>query len=98
MHELTLHLLHPEDRSVPEEPTVLTGEWDHSSDEDLENQSGGSRISGGTSDEGLNPGSTEEALRSSTDLEQLDNEIAMLIYRNGLVFDVKTDSPGNGFK
>ena len=97
MHELTLlQQLHPEDGSVPEdpeEPTVLSGEWDHSSDEDLENHSGGSGMSGGTSDEGLNPGSTEEALRSSRDLEQMDNEIAMLIYRNDLVFDVKADSP-----
>lgn len=43
-------------------------------------------------------GAIEQALRSSregemTDLEQLDNEIAMLVNRNGLVFDVKTDSP-----
>ncbi|KAK9519475.1 hypothetical protein VZT92_022202 [Zoarces viviparus] len=90
VHKLTLHQ-HPEDKSIPEdaeETTVLTGEWDEGTDEDVD---GGvdSRMSGGTSD---------EALRSSregemTDLEQVDNEIAMLIYRNGLVFDVKTDSP-----
>ncbi|XP_044056507.1 uncharacterized protein il12rb1 isoform X2 [Siniperca chuatsi] len=96
--ELTLHQLHPEGKSVPEdaeETAVLAGEWDDGTDEDVENVRGDSGMSGGTSDECLNPGS---ALRSSregemTDLEQVDNEIAMLIYRNGLVFDVKTDSP-----
>lgn len=90
VHKLTLHQ-HPEDKSVPEdaeETTVLTGEWDEGTDEDVDDGVD-SRMSGGTSD---------EALRSSregemTDLEQVDNEIAMLIYRNGLVFDVKTDSP-----
>ncbi|XP_037627105.1 interleukin-12 receptor subunit beta-1 isoform X1 [Sebastes umbrosus] len=100
VHELTLHQ-YPESRSVPEdaeETTVLTGEWDDGTDEDVENERGDSRMSGGTSDECVSPGSTDEALRSSrdgemTDLEQVDNEIAMLIYKNGLVFDVKTDSP-----
>ncbi|XP_075944284.1 oncostatin-M-specific receptor subunit beta isoform X1 [Anarhichas minor] len=88
VHKLTLHQ-HPEDKSVPEdaeETTVLTREWDEGTDVD---DGVDSMMSEGTSD---------EALRSSregeiTDLEQVDNEIAMLIYRNGLVFDVKTDSP-----
>ncbi|TDH08741.1 hypothetical protein EPR50_G00100410 [Perca flavescens] len=101
VHELTLHQLHPEGKSVPEdaeETDVLTGEWDSGTDEDVENKRGDSRMSRGSSDQSLDPGSTDEALRSSregkmTDLEQVDNEIAMLIYRNGLVFDVKTDSP-----
>ncbi|XP_068591019.1 leukemia inhibitory factor receptor [Cebidichthys violaceus] len=96
VHKLTLHQ-HPEDKSVPEdakETTVLTGEWDEGTDENLDDRVD-SRMSEGTSDEC--PGSTDEALRSSregemTDLEQVDNEIAMLIYRNGLVFDVKADS------
>ncbi|XP_070816930.1 leukemia inhibitory factor receptor [Chaetodon trifascialis] len=100
VHELTLHQLHPEGKHVPkdaEETTILRGEWHDGTDEDVENERGDSRMSGGTSDESLSPGSTEQALRSSregevTDLEQVDNEIAMLIYRNGLVFDVKTDS------
>ncbi|XP_070765728.1 interleukin-31 receptor subunit alpha [Enoplosus armatus] len=100
--EFTLHQLQPECKSVPEdaeETTVLTGEWDDDgTDEDVENVSCNSRMSGGTSDERLNPSSPDQALRSSregemTDLEQVDNEIGMQIYRNGLVFDVKTDSP-----
>ncbi|XP_031163124.1 interleukin-12 receptor subunit beta-1 isoform X2 [Sander lucioperca] len=101
VHELTLHQLHPEGKSVPEdaeETDVLTGEWDNGTDEDVENKRGDSRMSGGSSDQSLDPSSTDDALRSSRegemmDLEQLDNKIAMLIYRNGLVFDVKTDSP-----
>ncbi|XP_022593671.1 interleukin-12 receptor subunit beta-1 isoform X2 [Seriola dumerili] len=97
VNDLTLLQLHPKVKSVPEdagETTTLRGEWDHGSDKDMENERGDSRMSGGTSDE--SPGSTDQALRSSregeiTDLEQVDNEIAMLIYRNGLVFDVKVD-------
>ncbi|XP_068599590.1 uncharacterized protein il12rb1 [Brachionichthys hirsutus] len=81
--EVTLHQLHLEHDSVSaeaEETTVFGREWD-----------------GGT-DEQLNPGSTHQALRglregADTDLEQVDNEIAMLIYRNGLLFDVRPDSP-----
>ncbi|KAG7230669.1 hypothetical protein INR49_025386 [Caranx melampygus] len=88
----------PKGKSVPEdvgEITVLQREWDDGSDEDVENEMTNLRMSGGSSDD--RPGSTEQVLRSSreeeiTDLEQVDNEIAMLIYRNGLVFDVKTDS------
>ncbi|KAA8589461.1 hypothetical protein FQN60_012826 [Etheostoma spectabile] len=101
VHELTLHQLSPEGKSVPEdaeETDVFTGEWDNGVDEDMENKRGDSRMSGGSSDQSLDPSSTDEALRSSRegemmDLEQVDNEIAMLIYRNGLVFDVKMDSP-----
>ncbi|XP_070688329.1 interleukin-12 receptor subunit beta-1 [Pempheris klunzingeri] len=101
VHELMLQQIHPEVKSVPldaEETTVVGGEWDDGTDEDPESERRDSRMSGGTSDECLSPGSTHQALRSSregemTDLEQVDNEIAMLIYRNGLVFDVKTDSP-----
>lgn len=97
VHELMLSPLHPEVKSVPEdteETTALHGEWDAGSDEDMGDERSDSRMSGESSDE--SPGSTDQALRSSregeiTDLEQVDNEIAMLIYRNGLVFDVKTD-------
>ncbi|XP_056233515.1 interleukin-12 receptor subunit beta-1 isoform X2 [Seriola aureovittata] len=97
VNDLTLLQLHPKVKSVPEdagETTTLRGEWDDGSDKHMENERGVSRMSGGTSDE--SPGSTDQALRSSregeiTDLEQEDNEIAMLVYRNGLVFDVKAD-------
>ncbi|XP_039984845.1 interleukin-12 receptor subunit beta-1 [Xiphias gladius] len=97
VHELTL--LHPEGKSVPEdlgETTALRGEWDDGSDKAVENERDDLRMSEETGDE--SPGSTDQALGSSreveiTDLEQVDNEIAMLIYRNGLVFDVKTDLP-----
>ncbi|XP_034385768.1 interleukin-12 receptor subunit beta-1 [Cyclopterus lumpus] len=90
--ELTLHK-HPEDKSFPEdaeEATVLTREWDDGTDED-------DGVDSMMSEDEC-PSSTHEALKSSregemTDLEQVDNEIAMLIYRNGLVFDVKMDSP-----
>ncbi|XP_029284788.1 interleukin-12 receptor subunit beta-2-like isoform X1 [Cottoperca gobio] len=95
VHELTLHPLHPEGKSVPkdaEETAVLVRQWDDCMDEDVENERGDS---GGPSEDCSSPGSTEEALRSRggemTDLEQVDNEIAMLIYRNGLVFDVQTE-------
>ncbi|XP_034002276.1 uncharacterized protein LOC117495234 isoform X2 [Trematomus bernacchii] len=98
--ELTLLQLHPEGKSVPEdaeESAVFAGEWEEDTDEDEDNERWDSRMSGGSSDECLSPGSTGEALRSSregeiTDVEQLDNEIAMLIYKKGLVFDVKRDS------
>ncbi len=100
LHDLTLLQLQPEGKSVPEdseETTLRGGEWDDGTDEDVENERGDSRMSGGPSDECSSPGSTDQALRSSregetTDLAQVDNEIAMLIYRTGLVFDVKTDS------
>nr|XP_043899250.1 interleukin-12 receptor subunit beta-2 isoform X3 [Solea senegalensis] len=95
VHDLMLQL-HPEGKSAPdnaEETTVSQHEWSH---KEVENDSDDSRTSGGSSDE--SPGSTDDAPINSggeeiTDLEQLDNEIAILIYRNGLVFDVKTDSP-----
>lgn len=88
--------LHPEKKSSlvnTEESTVLRGEWDDGDDEDMESERGDSRMSGETSNE--SPGSTLRSCRDGeiTDLEQVDNEIAMLIYRNGLVFDLKTDSP-----
>ncbi|XP_063747661.1 leukemia inhibitory factor receptor-like isoform X3 [Eleginops maclovinus] len=100
VHELTLLQLHQERKSVPEdaeESTVPAGEWEDGTDEYKDNERWDSRTSGGSSDECFSPFSTEEALKGFregkiTDVEQLDNEIAMLIYRKGLVFDVKRDS------
>ncbi|KAI3368646.1 hypothetical protein L3Q82_025652, partial [Scortum barcoo] len=97
VHDLTLHQIHPEGKPVPEDSqetkTLCGGEWDEGTDEDKENE----RESGASDDECLSPSSTDQPSKSSregetTDLAQVDNEIAMLIYRNGLVFDVKTDS------
>ncbi|XP_010785538.1 interleukin-31 receptor subunit alpha isoform X2 [Notothenia coriiceps] len=98
--DLMLLQLHPEIKSVPEdaeESAVLAGEWEEDTDEDEDNERWDSRMLGRSSDECLISGSTEEALRKSregemTDVEQLENEIAMLIYKKGLVFDVKRDS------
>ncbi|XP_047192895.1 interleukin-6 receptor subunit beta isoform X2 [Scophthalmus maximus] len=98
--ELMLLQLHPEGKSVPEdteESTALREAWDAGSDTDVKKtERGDSRSSGGSGDD--SPDSAGQAPRSSregktTDLDQVDNELAMLIYRNGLVFDVKTDSP-----
>ncbi|CAB1412965.1 unnamed protein product [Pleuronectes platessa] len=100
VHDLILLQLHPERKTVPkeaEETTALRGEWDAGSDEDVENErEGDSRMSEGSGDE--SPGSTDRQQKRSrvkelTDLEQVESEIALLIYRNGLVFDLKTDSP-----
>lgn len=97
VHQLTLHQLHSEGKSLyeeAEEATVLTGEWDEGTDEDVDNERSYLATS---SDECASPGSTDQALRNSgaketMGLEQVDTELALLIYRNGLVFDVKTDS------
>ncbi|XP_069377924.1 interleukin-12 receptor subunit beta-1 isoform X2 [Paralichthys olivaceus] len=99
VHKLILLQLHPEGKTVPqeaEETAALRGKWGSGSDEDEDVDEGDSRMSEGSGDE--IPGSTDQKQNSSrvkelTDLEQVDSEIAMLIYRNGLVFDVKTDSP-----
>ncbi|XP_053178968.1 interleukin-6 receptor subunit beta [Scomber japonicus] len=99
--ELTMHQLHPERKTVLEDAEETTvREWDDNTDEDVEDERGDSWMLEGTSDECLSPGSTEEALGSSreeemTDMEQMD-EITLLIYKRGLVFDVKTDSLENG--
>ncbi|XP_042273843.1 interleukin-12 receptor subunit beta-2 [Thunnus maccoyii] len=97
VHELTLHQLPPEHKTLLEDLEESTvQERDDSTDEDPENERGDSQMSEGTSDECLSPGSTEQVLRCSReDIEQMD-ELTMLIYRKGLVFDVKTDSPENG--
>ncbi|KAM7409613.1 hypothetical protein PAMA_001210 [Pampus argenteus] len=95
VHDLTLLQPLAEAKSLPvdaEETTVQ--EWDNDTDEDAENERGHSRISEGTSDMCLSPGSTEQAVRSSREEESTEqvDEITMLIYRKGLVFDMKTDS------
>lgn len=96
MDALTLYQLQPKRTSAPEgaEGTLVGGDWNE--DEDLENERGDWRMSNGTSDVHLS--STDRALRRSGEaemahLEQVDNEIAMLIYRNRLIFDMKPDSP-----
>lgn len=95
--ELTLLQLHPENKSTLEDTKETTDVGDQ--DDDTGNAVKGRvdlRMLGGTSDEGLSPDSTDQALRSSREAEvtdDMDNELAMLIYRNGLVFDAKTDSP-----
>lgn len=96
VHDLTLLQLHPENKPFlmdKLESTVLRAEWDDEDNEDMESQRGDSGMSGETRNE--SPDSTLGRCRDGeiTDLEQVDNEIAMLIYRNGLVFDLKTDSP-----
>ncbi|KAL6108134.1 il12rb1 [Pungitius sinensis] len=88
--DLTLHHL-PEVKPAPEDAEETTGEDGSDLDDRVD-----SMMLEGISDECL--GSTDEAMRSSregemNDLKQIDNEIAMLIYRNGLVFDIQTDSP-----
>lgn len=90
--ELMLQQPHSEVKSAPRDPqetTVLSKDWDV----DTEVEGSHSRLSGGPSDDcssDLAPRDCREA--ETTDLEQVDNEITMLIYRNGLVFDMKTDS------
>ncbi|XP_071767838.2 interleukin-12 receptor subunit beta-1 [Centroberyx gerrardi] len=102
VHELTLQ---PEDKSVPtpedlEETTVLGEVWetDDAAEEDMEHERilGDSTTSEGASDECLSPGYKSQAVRRSRDSAVMDlgqgDEITMLIYKNGSVFDVKADS------
>lgn len=94
--ELILLQLHPESKSTLEDTkTTDVGDQDDDTGNAVKER-GDLRMLGGTSDEGLSPDSTDQALRSSREAEmtdEVDNELAMLIYRNGLVFDAKTDSP-----
>ncbi|XP_029939139.1 interleukin-31 receptor subunit alpha [Salarias fasciatus] len=93
VHDLMLQQLHPESRTVceeTEEVTVLGGQWDDRSGEDMKNDNSDS---GGSDEESLSADTLKTTSeREGTDLEQMDSELAILIYRNGLVFDVKTDS------
>ncbi|XP_026178715.1 interleukin-12 receptor subunit beta-1 [Mastacembelus armatus] len=98
VHDLMLVQPHPEGKSTSEdaeEADVLQREWDDTTGEDIDSTRGDSRMSGRINEESHD--STDQELRSSreeenTDLKNVDNEIALLIYRNGLVFDMKTDS------
>ncbi|KAM3620347.1 uncharacterized protein V6R79_021885 [Siganus canaliculatus] len=91
--ELSLHQLYPEDKPVPEDlekTSLFRAERDYSTDEDEENDGIDSRMFRDSDDECSSSGSMEGALRreaETIDLEQLDFEIAMLRYSNGLVFD-----------
>lgn len=90
MDELTLLQLLQEGTSLTEKTPVFTEKWSDGSD--MENEGSDSE---GSSDECESSNSTSQALRKSgvTDIEKMDVELAMLIYRNGLVFDVKGESP-----
>lgn len=96
MDELMLQQLHSEDKSDPrdaQETTFLGGDWDTDKEGDTEGRSD-SRLSGGPGDDSsADPAVGRGREAEVNDLEQVDNEIAMLIYRNGLVFDMKTDLP-----
>ncbi|XP_076009761.1 leukemia inhibitory factor receptor isoform X2 [Genypterus blacodes] len=89
VHKLTLCQLPPEGKSTEaleaSEETTFLGGTDGvpvDTDDDKSDESG-------VYEENALRCTTDENM---TDLEQVENEIAMLIYRNGLVFDVKTDS------
>lgn len=95
MDELRVYELHQESKLTPEsaEENLVRGEWYEDMDEDTEGDSTDLRVLEHYRDECLN--STHPALkksRSGAGKVDLANEIAMLIYRNGLVLDVKTDS------
>lgn len=92
--ELTLLKLYPEGKSVSEEAEDVRVLRDDGTDEDVDHDRSTLEE---CSDDCSSPGSTDEEQRNSkgeiTDLEQVDNELAMLIYKNGLVFDMKTELP-----
>lgn len=89
VHEVTLVQLHPE-CCPTEDMEIQKGILDDGSDVDEDNEEGDNVSKAGSDDkEQMLRGSTEVEL---TDLDQVQNEIAILIYRNGLVFDVNMDS------
>lgn len=92
--ELTLYEVHQGSRLSPEgaEETLVRGEYEDM-DEDTEEDSADLRVWEHYGEECLN--STDQAQKKSrlgARKIEMANEIALLIYRNGLVFDVKTDS------
>lgn len=95
--ELILYQLQPEDKSTTEdaEQTPDRDDCYGDMDEDTEDSSTRSRMSVDYGDERSD--STAGTLKSSREAGRtgVENEIAMLIYKNGLVFDAKTDSPWN---
>nr|XP_015826295.2 interleukin-6 receptor subunit beta isoform X2 [Nothobranchius furzeri] len=88
VHELTLY-----QPGLEETPVlgVLKGEWDDTTDEDMEKERSDSA---GSDDECLSLDSAVQTLSKSqmAELEQAEAELARLIYRSGLVFDVKSES------
>lgn len=96
MDELMLQQLHSEDKPGPRDPeetTLLRGDWDTDKVRDTEDRSD-SRLSEEHGDDtSTDPAVGRARETEENNLEQVDNDIAMLIYRNGLVFDMKTDLP-----
>lgn len=93
--ELILYHLQPEGNSTTEDAEETPGRDDcyGDMDQDTQDSSTRSRMSVDYGDERADSAAgTLETSREAgrTDVE---NEIAMLIYKNGLVFDAKTDSP-----
>ncbi|XP_038147544.1 interleukin-12 receptor subunit beta-1 [Cyprinodon tularosa] len=88
---LSLHPIDPETSPVSKQATVLEDEWDDGAEQKEEAEEG---CSGGSDDERTSLTSADETVRTAElkDMEQVESELAMLIYRNGLVFDVKSES------
>lgn len=93
--ELILFQLQPEGKSTTEDAEETPGRDDcyGDMDQDTEDSSTRSRMSVDYRDDRSD--STAGTLKSSREAggTDVENEIAMLIYKNGLVFDAKTDSP-----
>ncbi|XP_043985798.1 interleukin-31 receptor subunit alpha [Gambusia affinis] len=90
VHAVTLHKLIPEQKLVSE-ATVLKGEWDDEAGRQVEKDG---CCSGESDDESSSLASGDDTLKKADlkNLEHVETELAMLIYRNGLVFDVKSES------
>ncbi|KAM4740050.1 uncharacterized protein il12rb1 [Anableps anableps] len=88
VHEVTLHRFIPEQKPVSEETMVLKGEWN---DVEVEKDECSSEES---DDMNSSLTSGDETLRKAKlkGQEQVETELAMLSYRNGLVFDGKLES------
>ncbi|KAM9762624.1 uncharacterized protein il12rb1 [Menidia menidia] len=88
VHDLTLHQLFPEQRYISEETTLLQGESDGGTNMEKEKYSSDSE---GSNEECVSPDSNQaQEEEEMTAIEQVDTVLAMLTYRNGLVFDMKT--------
>ncbi|XP_017268887.1 interleukin-12 receptor subunit beta-1 isoform X2 [Kryptolebias marmoratus] len=92
VHELTLHQIVSEQKSVSEETSSFRREWVDRTDERSEAERTDSTRS---DDERSSLDSAGQMLRRTqmTEPERVENELAMLIYKNGLVFDEKSESP-----
>ncbi|XP_034035939.1 interleukin-12 receptor subunit beta-1 [Thalassophryne amazonica] len=102
VHEVMLYQLKSEEKTVilgdTEETAVLQAGWDKTADSNLENEGivGDAEMSDEMGHERLTLDSEDQESRATRNVEttnvgQADAELAMLIYRNGLVFDMKTD-------